>query len=483
MTPLRGFIGPSAQGQFTAVNAERTVNWYLGKAAIAGGTPRSAEWLLGTPGLVAVGTAGTGPHRAAFQQDGRSFLISGTGFYEFFSDHSVTLRGTVAAGTDMGTIVSNGDAGGQLLVVVGGYGYVYNKTTNILTQIADPDFPQGTASMCCFLDGYGIVLQSSASTFQISALEDFTSWDALDVAQKSQTSDRLVALAVDFDHKVLWLFGSQNTEVWWDAGGTFPFEPVPNSIISLGLSSPFGVSQPTEGIVWIGENSDGGRAIWSAQGSASKRVSTSAVEVALSDYSTVNDCSTFEYIWRGHVFSVFLFPTADACWVYDNTTEQWHEWLSWNVRDGDWHLPLARTHIFAFENHYVGSATDGTIYELSANTAADGSQTLRRLRRSPHVVGDGSWITCHRLRFDFQSGVGTSGQGATPQAMVRISRDGGKTFGDERWVPLGATGAYTTRAELRRNGRWRDGVIEVVVTDPVVTAMVGAWGDFEGAAA
>ena len=183
MTPLRGFIGPSAQGQFTAVNAERTVNWYLGKAAIAGGTPRSAEWLLGTPGLVAVGTAGTGPHRAAFQQDGRSFLISGTGFYEFFSDHSVTLRGTVAAGTDMGTIVSNGDAGGQLLVVVGGYGYVYNKTTNILTQIADPDFPQGTASMCCFLDGYGIVLQSSASTFQISALEDFTSWDALDVAQ------------------------------------------------------------------------------------------------------------------------------------------------------------------------------------------------------------------------------------------------------------------------------------------------------------
>ena len=111
--------------------------------------------------------------------------------------------------------------------------------------------------------------------------------------------------------------------MWWDAGGTFPFEPVPNSIISLGLSSPFGVSQPTEGIVWIGENSDGGRAIWSAQGSASKRVSTSAVEVALSDYSTVNDCSTFEYIGLGQGCSGCLVPTAVACGGYDNTTEQW----------------------------------------------------------------------------------------------------------------------------------------------------------------
>lgn len=54
-----------------------------------------------------------------------------------------------------------------------------------------------------------------------------------------------------------------------------------------------------------------------------------------------------------------------------------------------------------------------------------------------------------------------------PQIAVRISRDGGRTFGNERWVPLGKMGEYYSRVVMRRLGSARDFVMQITLTDPV----------------
>lgn len=54
-----------------------------------------------------------------------------------------------------------------------------------------------------------------------------------------------------------------------------------------------------------------------------------------------------------------------------------------------------------------------------------------------------------------------------PQVAVRISRDGGRTFGNERWVPLGKMGEYYSRVVMRRLGSARDFVMQITLTDPV----------------
>ncbi len=481
MPRLPGFVGPSYQAQAPVVNTERTVNLYPEKRD--GGTPKAQTWLYATPGLGSFATTGSGPHRASFAQNGRAFVISGAELYEVFADGTATLRGTVVAGTDQGTIVSNGDGGNQLLVVVGGYGYVYDLTADTLTLIADPDFPQGTAAMCAFLDGYGILLLEDSATFQLSALEDFTDWDALDVAQKSQTADRVRSIVTDYDHKILWLLGTQTIEIWWDAGAAaFPFEPVPNSIIAQGAASRFGVVQPKGALIWIAENQNGGRTAFSGVGSTTTRISTHGVEAVWAEYETVADCIAWTYDWRGHTFCVFTFSTANATWVYDLTEQQWHEWLEWDKASGTFMQHLGRTHSYVFDRHLVGSRETGALYRLDATVLADAGTTIRRMRRSPHVAADGRWVFCSRLEFDFQVGVGLStGQGADPQVMLRISRDGGRTYGNERWASLGTLGKYLTRVRFLRNGRWRDGVIEVTITDPVVVALTECWADLEAA--
>lgn len=72
---------------------------------------------------------------------------------------------------------------------------------------------------------------------------------------------------------------------------------------------------------------------------------------------------------------------------------------------------------------------------------------------------------------------GSPVQGEDPQVMLRISKDGGKTWGHERWVSAHALGKYAERVRwTRATGNYRNGVIEITVSDPVdwqFLAMVG----------
>jgi len=68
-------------------------------------------------------------------------------------------------------------------------------------------------------------------------------------------------------------------------------------------------------------------------------------------------------------------------------------------------------------------------------------------------------------------------QGANPQVMTRISKDGGKTWSPERWISAGKIGAYLDRVRiLRATGNYRNAVFEVTVSDPVSWEFIAAIG-------
>src|SRR6185436_4286016 len=123
----------------------------------------------------------------------------------------------------------------------------------------------------------------------------------------------------------------------------------------------------------------------------------------------------------------------------------------------------------------VGDFENGKIYQLSNTVYTDDGVRIRRLRRTPHVTSDLNIVYTTRLQIQFQPGVGlATGQGSDPQAMLRISNDGGNTFGIERWVSIGQVGKYQARAIWRRLGAARDRVFEVVVTAPIKAVIVSA---------
>jgi hypothetical protein len=105
---------------------------------------------------------------------------------------------------------------------------------------------------------------------------------------------------------------------------------------------------------------------------------------------------------------------------------------------------------------------------------------IRRLRRAPHVANENVRIFYRKFELDLERGVGlVTGQGSDPEVMVRLSRDGGHTWGEPLRMSAGRMGEYTTRVIARRLGQARDTVFEVTVSDPVAWSLVQAWLDLE----
>ncbi len=107
----------------------------------------------------------------------------------------------------------------------------------------------------------------------------------------------------------------------------------------------------------------------------------------------------------------------------------------------------------------------------------------RRLRRAPIVWSEkGGLQTRVRINLfavDMQPGVGTSDT-PDPLVMIRASKDGGFTWGNERRLSAGRVGEFFNRINAWQWGQGRDWVFEVSCTDPVLWNLVGAYLDAEG---
>lgn len=343
------------------------MNWFV---ELATGTPKAKSWLVPTPGLDPFVVLGAGPVRALFAEEGRCFAVGGGHFYEILASQNFVHLGEVGMDGRSASISSNGSDGHQIFIVSNGDGFIFDLVSGDFTPIIDDGFPR-PCSMGAFVDGYFLALQAQSDRFQISALENGLVWDALDVAQVSQTTGIVRALVPV--HRNVWLLGSSLTTVWADIGDAdFPFAPIPGAFIEQGIGSLFGWAIVDNALVWHGQNENGARIAFLARGYEPQRISTHAVEQAWAEFPTMQDVVCWSYADRGHPFVCFYIPAAETTWVYDMATQAWHERALWDPTALVWTPHLARNHAFAFERHLVGDRSSPAVYHLDADTHMDG---------------------------------------------------------------------------------------------------------------
>ena len=89
-------------------------------------------------------------------------------------------------------------------------------------------------------------------------------------------------------------------------------------------------------------------------------------------------------------------------------------------------------------------------------------------------------LSFYNLVVDLEPGVGLdTGQGSDPQIMLRVSKDGGHTWGNEMWRDIGKAGVYKRRVKWDFLGIARTWTFEFVVEDPVDISLLGAYADVE----
>ena len=302
----------------------------------------------------------------------------------------------------------------------------------------------------------------------------------LSFASKFTGPDNLVSLICD--HGQVYLLGENTSEVWADVG-TFPFafQRIPGSSSQQGIAAPFSIARLGNSFAYLSKNNRGQAEIVIMNGYFPTRISTHAVENTLVDQN-ISDAVAYTYQLEGHETYVISFPTLDLTWAYDVTTSLWHKWL-WVDSNNVYHRH--RTQCSALFQGVVlaGDWQNGQIYKLDLTNYTDNGDTIRRLRRAPHLVSDLQREYFEELQIQFQPGVGLTGittplngevVGANPQAMLRWSNDGGSTWSSEHWASIGLIGKYQNRIIWRRLGWSRDRIFEVVVTDPIKAVIVSA---------
>lgn len=452
--------GPTYQMEAASFDNQRSVNLYT--IMSESGNSVSPAALITTPGLSLFATVGGGPIRGCIESDSRAFFVSGNGFYEIDSAGAETLRGTLNTLTSRCQLADNPT---QIMIIDGVNGYIFNKTTNTLTQITSPNFP--TPSSLTFQDGYFIVSEANSSKYYISSLNNGLTWGALDFTTVEGSPDALVA--VRSNRSNIWAFGTKITEVYQNTGNAnFPFQRISGAFIQTGCAAPNTIRNLDNRLIWLGIDENGDSIVWMTNGYNAQRISTQAIERKIGESSRFDESFAWTYHENGHAFYVLQVKGLNTTLVFDISTQMWHERVYRNPSTANEEQHRGACHLYAFNKHLVGDRENGNIYMMRQGIYSDNGDPMVRKRVTQHISEAKQLITHKQLELDMEVGVGlVSGQGSTPQIMMRYSDDSGRTWSSELWRDIGAIGDYGRQVIWNKLGRSRDRVYEFSISDPV----------------
>lgn len=379
---------------------------------------------------------------------GVPYVQTATGLYSLSSAGTATLLATNSASGDA---IVEGD-GISVLVQADQKAWIYDGT---LTQITDADFP--TPAWMGYVDGYFPTIEKDSGRFYINTTPFVPqNWDALDFATAEGNPDNLLWGLID--HREVILFGQETTEIWYNSGdATFPFERVPNGFIEIGIFSARAAGKLNDTVFFLG--SDG--IAYQLNGYQPIPISHVPFSQAIDGYT--KDCRVMTWHEAGHPLVAFKFP--EACWVYDLSTQLWHNRQTYgsDTWDVDWVIR-------AYGQYLTGGSTVG---KLVPDVFTEYGGIMRAQCTSAAIADRNALLSHDRLELLFETG----NEGTV---MLRFSDNGGRTWSNEKTASLGATGEYGTRVLFHRLGSSRDRVYEYAISDPyrrtLIAASLNEWG-------
>lgn len=455
----------SNPGRFTADGDTRLINCYAENAGKEGKIPYPiyacdgmSEFSTLTDGGQCRGMLATDP-----------FLYTVSGRILFYTDPTGTSNDIGGIADDGYVCMSRNRADPFEIVITTMGGLKYVCSNFALSIISDTDLPPPISN--AFIDGYTLYAIHDGRVFY-SAIDSATSIGANDYFEAEGSPDALVRI---FVHKrTIFLLGKETTELWESVGDSNdPFQRAPGGFLEFGCAAPASVVSLGEHIAFVDDHST----VVIANGAgATQRISTHAVERAIdavTDKATIEGFVTHR---RGHEF--YVLSAATFTWVYDLTTGLWHERVS--VGETRWR---AAYHAYFAGKTIVGDFEQGKLYEIDPDTYTDAGENLIMTMRVP-VHAWPRPIALNNLRIDMIPGVGLNDDDlhlSDPQLMVRVSRNGGRSWDNERSAAIGKIGQYGAETKFSKLG-WsnEDGlVIDASVSAAVIRAFTGMSGELE----
>ena len=479
-------IGGNYQHRFQNINPQKTINWYVvSKTNIEGN--KTLHSLFPTPGLTRkftiTGNRVRGIYVATDLTTNRCFAVIDDTLWELFKDGTTTSRGTFTNGVNSTlpvyfTVNTNNQLGifdgGSCADYLDSYtivtnngnliGNTFNLSTNTLSTISDVDFPNEAADR-------GRVYFSNSN--------DTTAWAAADVFTPTFKADSCIRV-IAFREE-LYCFGKETMEIYLN-DGTTPFTRREGTSLLYGLVASHSVAQHANGIIFLGRSNRGQPAVYELTHDYKvQQISPHSVSWQIGKNVHLEDCIGYiQENKEGHIFYYLHIPGADTTLVYDNINNEWHERKStkpYSLTDGTTEQGMFRGNCYVNWDglHLFGDRYSGNIFVEDYDVFTEDSLMIARRRDGIIYTQEYRPLSIDRVEIDINSGAGaTTGQGNDPQLMFQVSKDKGMTYGNKRFIPLGALGDYSKRVRIHGLGIAEHWGFRFELTDPIACVIVGA---------
>lgn len=423
------WVGQSREdGEAGQLDPSRLVNCYR----VANG---DALYLRAVPGMTQMADLSDVFLRALEEINGTLYAVHGGKLASVASDGTITTLSASVTDSAQTTIAGNN---GAVAVASGGSYAVWNGVT--LSSPATGAF--SSVGSVEFFEQRTFISELNGRRVSWSDVADATTFDALNFATAESRDDdivRIMALG-----GVLWVFKQTSIEIW-GGDGAGGYAILPGRVIDRGIKDFSLLTRIPGGAFFIGN--DG--VAYLAAGDNIQPVSTQAVMTAI-DEKTPTHCLYYED--RGQKFAAIRFSDR-AAWVYDLSTQEWHERAQGETLQPWQAITAAR----AYGKQIVGT-TQAVLCELDRTQTDFGDPMVRKAVSRTLAMGG------RRFRVARVDLLPVTGRAAGASLLYRVSRDRGETWGPQKGRTLGETGQYGQVVALRALGSGHSFNLEVVIS-------------------
>lgn len=446
-------------------NAQRCINMFPESNIADSPAPTT---FYQRPGFVVWSTMpGTGPVRCLFEASNNVlFGVQGQKLYRYSAGSWIELA---TLDTTQGPVYAS-DNGVDVVFVDGTLLAPTVHLTDFTTGVMSGDGWYGS-DFVYYLDGRLIFNKPDTQIFYWTGLLELTC-DPLDFASAEGLPDKLVSFIVD--HREIWLLGETTLEIFYSSGDAdLPFTRMQGAFNQYGCQAKYSLAALDNTIYWLGRDKNGGALVFRAANYQPQVVSTPAISDEISRYSTITDALAFTYQQGGHGFYILVFPTENKTWVFDVTTNQWHE----RAYRTDLNALLryrGNCSIYFGGMNLMGDFEDGRVFRLDETVYTDDGDEILFQKDFPHITTDGVRQFFRRFVLDCEVAVGNTND-PDPQIWLSWSDDGGRSWSATLQAPLGKIGEYKNRVQWHRLGSGRDRVWRVASTADASFVFQGAF--------
>jgi hypothetical protein len=257
----------------------------------------------------------------------------------------------------------------------------------------------------------------------------------------------------------LWVF-SENTLERWTRTDDFdnPFACSFGNWFDVGLTSVQGVCKIDDTMYFVGKGQNANIGIYQANSNGIKRISTKRISNVLMSWKYPDNIKAVSFRFLNDTFIVFTSKYDKSTLIYCVESDSWSEGSTSNLgKQLYWDVSCVAN---CYNKMLFGSFDNYSLNEFSESGYDYKGYPVVRLWKSPIITSSQNLINVKEISIDVEVGKALTYTDDN-KIWIEVSKDGGKSFSERRYMSIGNLGDYHKTLIARAFGVGRNIVIQI----------------------